>query len=275
MLLKALYDTARHSGASSWHRWIYTLLLCAAGMWCLSVNAGAAAPETAEAEPGSDAPVILVVGDSLSAEYGLERGTGWVSLLQERLEKEGFPHRVHNASISGDTTSGGASRLPTLLDSIRPAVVIIELGGNDALRGLPLHLSRDNLRRMIQASLEFDARVVITGMQIPPNYGATYARQFEQLFQEVAANEGVTLVPFLLEGLGLDETYFQADRIHPNEAAQPIMLSNVWPVLQEVLTDTSTQKDAHQPAPAPASTPALAPEPALEPAPAPAPARNS
>jgi len=191
--------------------------------------------QTAPAEAGSEAPVILVVGDSLSAEYGLPRGAGWVTLLEQRLATEGHAFQVINASISGDTTSGGASRLPNLLRTHQPAVVIVELGGNDALRGLPLRLSRDNLTRMVQRAQESGARVVLASMQIPPNYGPTYTREFQALFGEVAETTGAALVPFLLEGIATDEAMFQADRIHPNEAAQPALLDNVWPVLVEQL----------------------------------------
>ncbi|MGE4339201.1 MAG: arylesterase [Pigmentiphaga sp.] len=197
-----------------------------------------AVPALAQTAPpggGSEAPVILVVGDSLSAEYGLKRGAGWVALLEQRLADEGHAFRLVNASISGDTTSGGASRLPNLLRTHQPAVVIVELGGNDALRGLPLRLSRDNLSRMVLRAQESGARVVLAGMQIPPNYGPSYAREFQDLFGEVAEATGAALVPFLLEGIATDETMFQTDRIHPNEAAQATLLDNVWPVLVDQL----------------------------------------
>lgn len=182
--------------------------------------------------------VVLIVGDSLSAEYGLRRGSGWVALLEQRLQAEGRSVRVVNASISGDTTSGGRSRLPALLRTHRPDVVVIELGGNDALRGLPLDMTRDNLRTMVQASRQVGSRVLLVGMEMPPNYGARYAEEFRQVFVDVARSENVPLVPFFLKGVadGPDPVaLFQPDRIHPNEAAQPIMLDNVWPRLRELL----------------------------------------
>ena len=185
-----------------------------------------------------NAPVVLVVGDSLSAEYGLRRGSGWVTLLKQRLSQDGRGLRVVNASVSGDTTSGGRSRLPALLQTHRPAVVVIELGGNDALRGLPLDMTRDNLRAMARASREAGARVLLVGMEMPPNYGARYAEEFRQIYRQVAQQESAALVPFLLRGVadGPDPVaYFQPDRIHPNESAQPRMLDNVWPELRRLL----------------------------------------
>lgn len=183
-------------------------------------------------------PLILVVGDSLSAEYGLKRGSGWVALLQERLKKDKVPASVVNASISGDTTSGGRSRLPALLKQHRPAVVIIELGGNDALRGLPLTMTRDNLAAMARAAREAGAKVLLVGMEMPPNYGAKYAQDFRDLFTGVARTEKAALVPFLLKGVADGPEplkLFQADRIHPNESAHPLMLANVWPALRKLL----------------------------------------
>ena len=179
-----------------------------------------------------------MLGDSLSAEYGLERGSGWVALLQQRLAHEKLPLEVVNASISGDTTSGGRSRLPALLAQHKPAVVIIELGGNDALRGLPLNMTQSNLSAMVQASKAAGARVLVLGMQVPPNYGQKYAQDFAKLFAAVAKAEGVALVPFFLAGVADGpeaERLFQADRIHPNAQAQARMLDNVWPVLKPLL----------------------------------------
>jgi len=183
-------------------------------------------------------PVVLIVGDSLSAEYGLRRGSGWVALLEQRLTDQKRPARVVNASISGDTTSGGRSRLPALLRTHQPDVVVIELGGNDALRGLPLDMTRDNLRTMVRASQQAGARVLLVGMEMPPNYGTRYADDFRQVFVDVSRSEKVQLVPFFLKGVadGPDPVaLFQPDRIHPNETAQPIMLDNVWPHLRELL----------------------------------------
>ena len=183
-------------------------------------------------------PVILVVGDSLSAEYGLARGSGWVALFEQRLAREKIAARVVNASISGDTTSGGRTRLAALLAQHKPTHVIIELGGNDALRGLPLAMTKDNLAAMTRSAKAAGARVVLVGMQVPPNYGRAYGEAFAGLFAQVAKAEGVALVPFLLKGVadGPDaESMFQPDRIHPRQAAHPIMLANVWPVLRPLL----------------------------------------
>jgi acyl-CoA thioesterase I len=185
------------------------------------------------------APLILVVGDSLSAEYGLARGTGWASLLEQRLAREKINARVVNASISGDTTSGGRSRLPALLAQHKPALVILELGGNDALRGLPLPMTQDNLATMARTSKAAGAKVLVAGMQMPPNYGRKYAEDFAAMFGAVAKSEGAALVPLLLKGVAdiadSEEKMFQADRIHPKESAHPIILGNVWPVLLPLL----------------------------------------
>jgi len=181
---------------------------------------------------------LLVVGDSLSAEYGLSRGQGWVALLEKRLAQEKLPWRVINASISGDTTSGGRSRLPSLLKLHRPQLVIIELGGNDALRGLPLTLTEDNLNEMARAAKAAGAQVLVAGMAVPPNYGRAYGESFLALFASVAQAQKAALVPFLLAGVadGPDaDNMFQPDRIHPKAEAQPRMLANVWPVLRPLL----------------------------------------
>jgi len=195
------------------------------------------APSPAQAAAKAT-PVILVVGDSLSAEYGLQRGSGWVALLDKRLAKEKIAAKVVNASISGDTTSGGRSRLPALLAAHKPTHVIVELGGNDALRGLPLKQTEANLTAMARAAKAGGARVVVVGMQLPPNYGRQYGADFVAAFATVAKSEGTALVPFLMKGVadGADATaMFQPDRIHPIEAAHPIMLDNVWPVLRPLL----------------------------------------
>ncbi|MCZ4314989.1 arylesterase [Comamonadaceae bacterium G21597-S1] len=184
------------------------------------------------------ASTILVLGDSLSAEYGLRRGSGWVALLEHKLRSESISAQVVNASISGDTTSGGRSRLPALLEQHKPSHVIIELGGNDALRGLPLQMTQDNLGHMTDLARQAGAKVVLVGMQVPPNYGSDYANRFAGLFEEAARSHGAALVPFLLKGVadGNDATrLFQSDRIHPTAQAQPIMLANVWPVLRKLL----------------------------------------
>jgi acyl-CoA thioesterase-1 len=188
--------------------------------------------------PAGGRPVLLVVGDSLSAEYGINRGSGWVALLEQRLAAEKLGWRVVNASISGDTTAGGRSRLPALLRSEKPRVVILELGGNDALRGLALAATRDNLVAMARAAKAAGARVLIAGMQVPPNYGRQYGHDFSALFAQVARSEGAALVPFLLGGVADGpnaDAMFQPDRIHPVAAAHPRILDNVWPVLQPLL----------------------------------------
>ncbi len=173
-------------------------------------------------------PVILVLGDSLSAEYGLPRGTGWVSLLEEQLSAEKSPWTVFNASISGETSSGGLSRLPALLNQKKPGIVLIELGANDALRGLPVSQTETNLRKMIEMSKKSGAKVLLCGIQIPSNYGQAYTTQFKKLYPQIANQEHVELMPFFLEGVATRPELFQADRLHPNVAAQSIIFKNVW-----------------------------------------------
>ncbi len=183
-------------------------------------------------------PVILVVGDSLSAEYGLKRGEGWVPLLEKRLADQKIAATVVNASISGDTTSGGRARLSGLLKQHQPTHVVLELGGNDALRGLPIQNTEDNLTQMTKAAQAAGAKVLIVGIQVPPNYGSDYLKRFEAIFQKVATATKAAVVPFLLRGVadGPDAaSLFQPDRIHPVAAAQPRMLDNVWPELKKLL----------------------------------------
>lgn len=195
------------------------------------------APALSLAAPaGQDDGTILVVGDSLSAEYGLARGSGWVAVLETRMQADAPGYRFQNASISGDTTSGGLSRLPQALAQYKPRVVILELGANDALRGLSLQMTRDNLTRMIQLSQQAGAQVVLVGMQIPPNYGKRYTEEFRNLFHDLARDHKTALVPFLLEGMATDRSLFQADGIHPNEAAQPTLADNVEQVLRPLLS---------------------------------------
>jgi acyl-CoA thioesterase-1 len=203
-------------------------ILLAAALACVGPLA-AAAPRTAR---------ILVVGDSLSAEYGLKRGSGWVALLEQKLARENKPAAVVNASISGDTTSGGRSRLPALLKRHQPTHVVIELGGNDALRGLPLKMTEANLVRMVTDAQAAGADVLLVGMQMPPNYGRAYAEDFNAIYPRVARAHKAQLVPFLLKGVAdvpQAAQLFQPDRIHPNEQAQATMLDNVWPALQRML----------------------------------------
>lgn len=171
---------------------------------------------------------ILVMGDSLSAEYGIARGSGWVKLLEDQLQKQSSPWMVFNASISGETTSGGLTRLPALLEQKKPGIVLLELGANDALRGLSVDQTENNLRKMIQASKKSGAKVLLFGMQIPPNYGQDYTSRFKAIYSKLAKQEGVELLPFFLQGIASQKELFQSDNIHPNEKAQTILFSNVW-----------------------------------------------
>ncbi|RRQ21079.1 arylesterase [Thiohalobacter thiocyanaticus] len=190
----------------------------------------AAGPVRAE-----EAPRILVLGDSISAAYGMELEQGWVHLLQQRLRDQGYPHRVVNASISGETTAGGAARLPALLQEHTPCLVVIELGGNDGLRGLGLQQSRDNLAGMTERAQAAGARVLLLGMRLPPNYGPAYTDAFADIYHELADSYETAVLPFLLEDVALEDGLMQADRIHPTAAAQPRLLDNVWPVLEPLL----------------------------------------
>ena len=183
----------------------------------------------------SGAPVVLVLGDSLSAGFGMGTKESWVTLLEERLADQGYEHRVINASASGETTGGARARLPRALELHSPEVVIIELGGNYALRGLPLPQVRDNLAAMVQMSLDQGARVLLVGMHVPPNYGPAYTRAFHAVYGDVAQGFAIPLVPFFLEGVALDPALMQDDGIHPNALAQPRLLENVWPALEPLL----------------------------------------
>ncbi len=179
--------------------------------------------------------VILVLGDSLSSAYGLDVKAGWVQLLQNRLDKQNTAYRVVNASISGDTTNGGAARLPSALEKHAPDVVVVELGGNDGLRGLPLTVTRANLERIIVDSQTAGARVLLLGMRLPPNYGPAYNDAFHAIYEQLANQYHVGRVPFLLDGVGGVDEMMQDDSIHPRAEAQPTMLDNVWPHLQPLL----------------------------------------
>lgn len=222
-------------------QWLHcslTACLAACGLGA-SVQAQGTSPGATPASSGpSSDPVILVVGDSLSAEYGIARGQGWVALLEQRLQREGLRGTVVNASVSGDTTSGGKARLPGLLTRHRPAVVVIELGGNDALRGLPMSATRQNLTDMTRAARAAGARVLIAGMQLPPNYGKAYGDDFAASFAQVAKAEGAALVPFLLKNVADApdaDQMFQSDRIHPTAQAHSRILDNVWPALKPLV----------------------------------------
>jgi acyl-CoA thioesterase-1 len=197
--------------------------------WCallmLSVSASAySAPKT-----------LLVVGDSLSAEYGLARGSGWVALLERKLQAASSDIRIVNASVSGETTSGGRTRLPALLTRHQPDVVVIELGANDGLRGLPVAAADANLRAMVAAAKKADATVLLVGMRIPPNYGRDYSEKFFAMFGKISRDEKVPLAPFMLDGVAEKADLFQADRLHPLATAHPTILANIWPALQPLL----------------------------------------
>ena len=193
-------------------------------VWVWPAGAEGAAPRT-----------VVVLGDSLSAGYGLEIQQSWVTLLSRRLASEGYVYKVVNASVSGETTQGGLSRLPRVLELHKPDIVIIELGGNDGLRGLPLATSRENLRRSIELARGAKARVLLVGMMIPPNYGKRYGEEFREMYTSLAASYSLALVPFLLDRVALEPGLMQADGIHANAKGQPQMLENVWPKLKPLL----------------------------------------
>ncbi len=209
--------------------------------WVAHCSVGLAAAAALAAMPSwaaVGARTILVVGDSLSAEYGLVRGSGWVALLEQRLAREHIGATVVNASISGDTTAGGLARFPTLLRDRKAGIVVIELGSNDALRGLPIETTRANLLSMAHLAKASGAKVLIVGMQLPPNYGRAYGERFAAIFADVARDQGAALVPFMLKGVAdipQAESMFQADRMHPLASAHPTILANVWPVLAPLL----------------------------------------
>jgi len=191
------------------------------------------------------APSILVVGDSLSAGYGIEIRDSWVTLLQQRLTRQGYPHKVVNASISGDTTSGGRARFPATLKRHRPQIVILELGGNDGLRGLGLPETRANLEVMIKTAQGAGAQVLLVGIHLPPNYGPEFTRKFHAIYHDLARTHKTALVPFLLEGVALTPGLMQTDGIHPRAAAQPRLLDNVWHSLETLLRQDSVPLSQH------------------------------
>ncbi len=209
----------------------FALLLAGAGNSARATLAPARAGKVANS-------TLLVLGDSLSAEYGLRRGTGWVALLEKKLAAEEIAVTVVNASISGDTTSGGRARLGALLAQHQPQLVVIELGANDALRGLPLTMTQDNLAAMTQAAQKNGAKVILVGMQLPPNFGRDYGQRFAAVFAAVAKAQKAGLVPFMLKNVADvpdSQRWFQADRIHPKEEAHPLILANIWPELKKGL----------------------------------------
>ena len=181
------------------------------------------------------AGTLLIVGDSISAGFGLDTRLGWVSLLEQRLKQQGYDDKVINASISGDTSAGGLARLPALLAAHKPDVVIVELGGNDGLRGQPPAQLKQNLASMIDQSQKAGAKVLLLGMRLPPNYGVRYTTAFAKVYSDLAEEKKVALVPFFLEGIGGHPDLMQADGVHPAASAQEMLLNNVWPVLKPLL----------------------------------------
>ncbi len=190
---------------------------------------------TLSALSSAEVPRLLVLGDSLSAGYGIDEEEGWVNLLSERLASEGYAYTVVNASVSGETSEGGLKRLPRLLSEHNPDWVILELGGNDGLRGYPVSDLGDNLASIVALSREQGAEVLVLGMQIPPNYGPRYTRQFTDLYPQLAQEHNLPLVDFMLDGIATDDSLMQRDGIHPNAEAQPKILDNVWPTLKEAI----------------------------------------
>ena len=190
-------------------------------------------PAALPAKPG--APNIVIYGDSLSAAYGLPQGAGWPTLLQERLKQKKFNYNVVNASISGETSAGGAARIAITVRETRPAVLVLALGANDGLRGLPVAQLRDNLAAIIKTARAVKCQVIVVGMRMPPNYGQRYTEQFQSSFTDLAKAQRLALVPFLLEGVAQRPELFQQDQLHPTEAAQPLILENIWKALQPLL----------------------------------------
>jgi len=200
-----------------------------------TVGLGAALVLAASGSAYSAPKTILVVGDSLSAEYGLARGSGWVALLDQKLKAEKLDAHIVNASISGDTTSGGRSRLPALLTRHKPNIVVLELGANDGLRGLPVASAEDNLRSMVNLARQNKAKVLLVGIHMPANYGRAYTERFTGMYKELSTEMKVPLVPYMLQGVELVPTNFQADRLHPLAAAHPVILNNIWPQLAPLI----------------------------------------
>lgn len=182
-----------------------------------------------------EAPMIVILGDSLSAGYGMDKNQSWVHLLEQRLAENGYTFRLLNSSISGDTTQGGLGRLPRLLERYQPELVIIELGGNDGLRGINPETTRENMQKLISTSQSAGAKVLLAGIRLPPNYGPTYIEEFESIYTDLAEKFDTMLVPFFMDGVAFNPELMQSDGIHPNEQGQPVLLDNVWVVLQPEL----------------------------------------
>ncbi len=195
------------------------------------------------------APTVLVLGDSLSAAYGIAEDRGWVALLQQRLAARGYPHRVVNASVSGETSIGGRNRLPRLLEEHRPAVLVVELGANDGLRGISPQVFGENLTAIVAAGQGAGAQVVVLGVKLPPNYGAVFSTRFERVYASVADDTDTALVPFFLEGVAEDRRLMLPDGLHPAAEAQPRLLDNVWPVLEPLLEATRAAGQVSAPVP--------------------------
>lgn len=211
-------------------------LFCAG--FCSVSSASENSPSVKASQGDTSGKVVLIVGDSLSAEYGLTRGTGWVNLMSQQAAKESVKVKFVNASISGDTSSGGVSRLPQLLSAHKPHLLVVELGGNDALRGLSMNMTQQNLITMAREGKKSGAKVLIVGMQVPPNYGANYTQQMAQTYQKVSQETGAELNNHFLKGIADDPDplrWFQPDRIHPNEGAQSLMMKNIWPQMKKML----------------------------------------
>jgi len=214
----------------------HLIRLCVCSLTLLSSNSSL----SAEVEH-----TLLVYGDSLSAAYGIDEDEGWVTLLSYRLNLEQYPFRVINGSVSGETTTGGLERLPAMLDSYTPDILILELGGNDGLRGLPLEILKQNMESMIELAENSGAQIILTGIQIPPNYGPRYAVPFAEIYAELADEKNLALVPFLIEGIPEQTELMQRDGIHPKAEAQILILDNVWPVLEPAL-ERITERNAHE-----------------------------
>lgn len=190
---------------------------------------------------GAEAPTVLVFGDSLSAGHGIDVDQSWTTLLQSRLQGQGYEHRVVNASISGETTEGGANRIRSAIERFEPVVVILELGGNDGLRGFPPERMRGNLRKIIETSKAGGAAIVLLGIRIPTNYGTRYTQTFETVYRELAAELEVPWIEFFMDGIAMNDDLMQEDGIHPNAKAQPMLLDNAWPIIREALERAKTK----------------------------------
>jgi acyl-CoA thioesterase-1 len=184
---------------------------------------------------GASPPTVLVFGDSLSAGFGIDVDQSWTALLQTRLQSQGYEHRVVNASISGDTTEGGAARIGPTIETFEPALIILELGGNDGLRGIPPVRMKQNFEKIIRAGKDSGAAVVLLGIRIPPNYGQRYIEDFDNVYREIAQEHDIPWIEFFMDGVALNEALMQSDGIHPNAAAQPVLLDNAWPIISEAL----------------------------------------